>query len=277
MAQATAARCALCPVAALDGKRTGRRQDAAPAQRAGPRRYHSVLSLCEAGRRKRCAGVVAGPGCADCAIARPRRCGSRVSAAKAAPRADYQASLLSLPLAFNTQLQDIPCSTPYLHARRDLIERWQRWLPYTSQPRIGLAWSGSATHVRDHDRSLALETLAPLLGQAAQFISLQQTVRDSDLPVLQRHTSVVRVEERLHDFSDTAALIACCDLVISVDTAVAHLAGAMGKPVWILLPFHPTGVGCSSAKTARGIRAQDYFASKRSVTGQAWWNGSSER
>ena len=158
---------------------------------------------------------------------------------KAAPRADYQASLLSLPLAFHTQLQDIPCSTPYLHARRDLIERWQRWLPYTSQPRIGLAWSGSATHVRDHDRSLALETLAPLLGQAAQFISLQQTVRDSDLPVLQRHTSVVRVEERLHDFSDTAALIACCDLVISVDTAVAHLAGALGKPVWILLPFAP--------------------------------------
>jgi ADP-heptose:LPS heptosyltransferase len=108
------------------------------------------------------------------------------------------------------------------------------------RPRIGLAWSGSPTHKNDHNRSIALNSLlAALDGIDASFISLQREVRAAEVAILTDRSNVVRLGEELNDFSDTAALISDLDLIISVDTAVAHLAGALAKPVWVLLPYYP--------------------------------------
>jgi hypothetical protein len=106
------------------------------------------------------------------------------------------------------------------------------------QVRVGLVWSGEPAHDNDLNRSLRLETLAPLFDlPGVCFISLQHELREEDAPVLQSLSQVLHIEEKFNDFADTAAALARLDAVISVDTAVAHLAGAMGKPLFLLLPF----------------------------------------
>jgi len=131
-------------------------------------------------------------------------------------------------------------SAPYLGADPARAAFWRTHLPPPEGPRIGLVWAGNAAHGNDHNRSLPANALAPLIaaGQrlGAQMISLQKEVRADDLPWLEQTPDVLRVEHLLIDFADTAALIATCDLVISVDTSVAHLAGALGRPLWLLLP-----------------------------------------
>jgi hypothetical protein len=102
---------------------------------------------------------------------------------------------------------------------------------------VGFAWSGSPTHTNDLNRSIALEGILPLLRAPVQCVSLQKVIRDTDVPILTGVSAMLRLGEELTDFAATAALIAEMDLVITVDTAVAHLAGALGKPVWILLPY----------------------------------------
>ena len=107
-----------------------------------------------------------------------------------------------------------------------------------TKPCIGMVWSGTTKHKGDARRSIALKQWLPLLEMDAEFHSLQKEVRPEDEEVLST-SSIISHREALHDFSDTAALLANMDLVITVDTSVAHLAGAMGKPVWILLAFDP--------------------------------------
>lgn len=158
------------------------------------------------------------------------------------PAFDYHVPLLSLPFAFHTRGADIPATIPYLHA--DPVRRAQ-WddvfdaLGAIQRPRVGIVWSGSRGHLNDHNRSIGLARLAPLFEANATFVSLQKDVRDSDRDTLAQRTSLRDVSDRLVTFADTAALISHLDVVISVDTSVAHLAGALGKPVWIALPFTP--------------------------------------
>jgi ADP-heptose:LPS heptosyltransferase len=147
--------------------------------------------------------------------------------------------LLSLPLAFGTRLETIPSTTPYLRAPVQALENWQARLGPKARPRIGLAWSGRPTHKNDKNRSISLCSLLPLLDIEATFVSLQKDVRADDAAVLKERNDILNFGDALKDFSDTAALISHLDLVISVDTSVAHLAGALGKPVWVLLPFIP--------------------------------------
>jgi hypothetical protein len=105
--------------------------------------------------------------------------------------------------------------------------------------RVGLVWSGSTIHPNDHKRSIALEQLAPLFKVPnISFVSLQMEYRDANLPAL-AHLPIQRIDSAITDFGDTAAAIEQCDLVISVDTSVAHLAGSLGKPLWILLSDIP--------------------------------------
>jgi Tfp pilus assembly protein PilF len=155
------------------------------------------------------------------------------------PPFDCHCPLLSLPLAFGTRLDTIPADIPYLRADPARAEDWQARLGPKTGPRIGLVWSGSAGHEKDRRRSLPLAEFAKLAAGQAQFISLQKEVRAADQPVLAQRGDIARHGETLGDFADTAALVANLDLVVSVDTSVAHLAGAMGKPVWLLLPFTP--------------------------------------
>jgi Flp pilus assembly protein TadD len=159
---------------------------------------------------------------------------------EALPDFDLHCTFLSLPRAFRTQLATIPCETPYLRADASTAERWNARLGPRDRPRIGLAWSGNPIHHDDRNRSVGLRPFLPLLaGIDATFVSLHRDVRAADAAVLAERSDVRHFGEELKDYADTAALIANLDLVISVDTSVAHLAGALAKPVWILLPFLP--------------------------------------
>ncbi|HTM74485.1 MAG TPA: tetratricopeptide repeat protein [Pseudolabrys sp.] len=154
----------------------------------------------------------------------------------ALPRFDVHCPLMSLPLAFGTAIDTIPASVPYLHAPAKRAKVWRDRLADIGRARIGLVWSGKPSHKNDHNRSIALARLKPLLSvTGTHFISLQREYRDSDLVVLGR-LPIRRFDKFLTDFSETAAVIGELDLIISVDTAVAHLAGAMAKPLWLLLP-----------------------------------------
>jgi tetratricopeptide (TPR) repeat protein len=109
----------------------------------------------------------------------------------------------------------------------------------STRPRIGLVWSGNPDHLNDHNRSVPLQKLLPLLEVEAEFISLQKGARARDRALLAERRDIRDAEGELASFADTASLIAELDLVISVDTSVAHLAGSLGKPVWVLLPYVP--------------------------------------
>jgi tetratricopeptide (TPR) repeat protein len=152
------------------------------------------------------------------------------------PPFDLHCPLMSLPLAFGTTLETIPAPVPYLQAPIEQREQWRARLGATHAPRVGLVWSGKPTHKNDRNRSIPLTLLAPLLQTpGVTFVSLQKEYRETDRAALAA-APLVRLDHALADFADTAAAIAALDLVIAVDTAVAHLAGAMGKPLWLLLP-----------------------------------------
>lgn len=155
------------------------------------------------------------------------------------PEFDLQCPIMSLPLAFKTTLDMVPAAVPYLGAEESKRQFWRDRLGERRCKRIGLVWSGSRDHANDHNRSIALSLLAPLLELPLEFHSLQKELRDADAAWLECNPRILQHQAYLQDFSDTAALIAEMDLVISVDTSVAHLAGALGKPVWVLLPYAP--------------------------------------
>jgi hypothetical protein len=156
------------------------------------------------------------------------------------PDFDMHCPMLGLPLVFGSGLATIPCEAPYLRASAQAVANWSARLPAKTRPRIGLAWSGRPEHNNDQNRSIDLASfLSPLQGIDATLVSLQREVRAADAIVLQDRSDVIHLGAELKDFSDTAALAADLDLVIAVDTSVAHLAGALAKPVWILLPFVP--------------------------------------
>ncbi len=151
------------------------------------------------------------------------------------PDFDLHCPLMSLPLAFKTGLQTVPAEVPYLFVSEGKRKQWRDRLGARNRPRIGLAWSGNPQP--DPGRSIRFGNLSPLLLDEVEWHALQKEVREEDRPHL-GHARVADHSRQLADFSDTAALIAEMDLVISIDTAAAHLAGALGKEVWIMLPAH---------------------------------------
>lgn len=153
------------------------------------------------------------------------------------PPFDLHCPLMSLALAFDTRLETIPAEVPYLRAPQERLAQWQARLANMPQPRVGIAWSGSEKNTIDGSRSLTLDAIAALRASGLPLISLQKELRDHDRKTLEGLGDIRHFGDELRDFADTAALISQLDLVVSVDTSVAHLAGALGKPVWILLPF----------------------------------------
>jgi hypothetical protein len=165
-----------------------------------------------------------------------------VSKSDTTPRFDLQCPLLSLPLALGTRLETIPADIPYLAAPAPHRRKWQARLGPRSGPRIGLAWSGNPEHGNDANRSMTLDQAAGLIPEALiraglTLHCLQRDMRPRDIPALAMLPQIIFYGADLAEMSDTAALIAELDLVISVDTAVLHLAGALGVPVWGLLPL----------------------------------------
>ncbi|HET6933925.1 MAG TPA: hypothetical protein VFI72_03745 [Candidatus Angelobacter sp.] len=150
-----------------------------------------------------------------------------------------QCALPSLPSVFGTQLHTIPSSAGYLARPAETVEQWSARLPQAGL-KVGLAWAGNPRHGRDRHRSLSLVLLEPVLRiSGVTFVSLQKGPAASQILQLPAGVKVLQVEDESGDLGDTADLIASLDLVISVDTVIAHLAGALGKKVWVLLPFVP--------------------------------------
>jgi tetratricopeptide (TPR) repeat protein len=151
------------------------------------------------------------------------------------PDFDLHCPLASLPLAFKTDVDTVPATVPYIAAPEDRVALWRQQLSLSGIS-VGLAWAGRPTHANDRNRSIALEQLMPLLTvPSIGFVSLQRDLRPGDADLLRRHPGISCPD--IQDFVDAAAIISSLDLIVSADTAVAHLAGALGKQVFILLPY----------------------------------------
>jgi hypothetical protein len=154
---------------------------------------------------------------------------------------DVQLPLMSLPLVLGEFDFASPAVSkpPYIQADPALRQKWREKLGENKRFKVGLAWAGRPTHTNDRQRSILLAALAPLAHERIQFYSLQFGAAAAQAAAPPPGMNLADPTGQIEDFADTAALIAELDLVISVDTAVAHLAGAMGKPIWLLLPFAP--------------------------------------
>jgi hypothetical protein len=152
---------------------------------------------------------------------------------------DMYCPLMSLPLAFGTRLETIPPAAYLPPLAPDRVRAWDDRLGPRDQLRVGLVWSGNPKHGNDRHRSVPLRTMARLFDVGATFVSLQKDPRPDDKVFLSERTDIVDLTADLADFAETAALLSCLDVVITVDTSVAHVAATLGRPTWILLPYLP--------------------------------------
>lgn len=155
------------------------------------------------------------------------------------PAFDVYCPLGSLPLALKTESSSIPTAIPYLRADAAHIAKWRPALEAMPGKRVALAWAGHARHANDRNRSIDLTLLEPLFAcEGVSFVSIQRDLRDNDAARLTEF-GITDFGPRLTDMTDTAAVLTLADLLISVDTSVVHLAGAMGREAWVMLPFAP--------------------------------------
>jgi tetratricopeptide (TPR) repeat protein len=173
------------------------------------------------------------PGVAQCVL----------RSASSLPAFDMHCAICSLPYAFGTRLDTIPAATPYLPpAPAARVQAWEAQLRERlgpdRKPRIGLSWAGNPRQMNDHNRSAPLHELLRLLDTGLDFVSLQKAASAGDQALLAQ-TGIADLTALLTDFTETAALASCLDLVISVDTSVAHLCGALGRPTWVMLSYMP--------------------------------------
>jgi tetratricopeptide (TPR) repeat protein len=155
------------------------------------------------------------------------------------PDFDYQCSLMSLPFIFKQNLEKISGQAPYIKSIESRKSYWQNKLGVKLKPRVGLVWSGNPEHKNDSNRSLLLRDLIEFLPDHFQYISLQKDIRSIDALILNSSSKILNLSSELINYTETAALVDCMDLIITVDTSVAHLAGAIGKKTWVLLPYAP--------------------------------------
>ena len=164
-----------------------------------------------------------------------------ISQGEPLPEFDVHYPLLSLPLLFNTTLESIPATIPYININPVLVQKWREKVKIdNSKLKIGLVWAGRQRNKKERCRSCSLDTFSPFAQiDDITFYSLQkgEAAKQSKNPP--KGMKLIDYTEEIHDFSDTAAFIENFDLIISIDTVVAHLAGALGKPVWTLIPFSP--------------------------------------
>lgn len=157
------------------------------------------------------------------------------------PKFDWHCPTMSLPLAFGTNLGNIPANIPYLDADPELVDLWgERLGPADDMFTVGLVWAGRPTHKNDHNRSMTLDKLGPLAEiPNLRFVSMQKGAPAQQAETPPPGMLLFEATDLIHSFADTAALLSHVDLLITVDTSVAHLAGAMGKPVWVFIPDPP--------------------------------------
>jgi len=151
------------------------------------------------------------------------------------PEFDFYSPIMSLPLGFKTEISNIPNKCPYLKTNLNKNKVWEEKFINSNHLKIGLSWSGNPLHKNNHNRSMSLDDFSELLSLPFDFYSLQKEVPNEDLKIL-NNSKIIDHQKSLRDFSDTASLIKMLDVVISVDSVIAHLAGALGKKTFLLLP-----------------------------------------
>jgi ADP-heptose:LPS heptosyltransferase len=155
------------------------------------------------------------------------------------PAFDLHCPLLSLPLVFGTTPATVPAPAAYLHADAARLARWAPLLAGLERPRIGIAWAGNPRMRGNRWRSPPLAALLPLFATGASWVSLQKEVPEHDRATIARVPRLRQLGPLFADFADTAAVMAQLDLVVTVCTSVAHLAGALGRPTWVMLSRSP--------------------------------------
>lgn len=156
------------------------------------------------------------------------------------PQADFQCSMMSFPKIFGTSLHTIPSTMPYVSINSELQNSWNKVIGQSSSIKIGIVWSGNNQRNIDKNplrsRSIPISLFAPLFNLPLEFHALQKELTEDDVNFLISHPNIKTHQTEIEDFSDTGAIISQMDLIISIDTSIAHLAGALGKPLWVLVP-----------------------------------------
>ncbi|MEI7295760.1 glycosyltransferase family 9 protein [Paraburkholderia tropica] len=155
------------------------------------------------------------------------------------PAFDQHCEMMSLPMAMQLKLSDLPGQVPYLSADPQRVEHWRARLAHLPRPLVALVWAGRPTHGNDANRSMALARLAPFAATGASFVSIQKGPAEAQANEPPAGMSLLSLSDEIRDFEDTAAILEVADLLISVDSSPVHLAGALGRPVWVMLPFVP--------------------------------------
>jgi hypothetical protein len=162
-----------------------------------------------------------------------------IPAGGALPPFDYHCPMMSLPLAFNTTLGTVPASRSYLHMDGAKIAQWRQRLGERTRPRVGLVWSGNRNNPLDSHRTIRLADWMPQLPTRFEFFCLQKDIRPEDRVARDSSSLITSFDDEIPDFTNNAALCECMDIVVSVDTSVAHLSAALGQRTWVLLAAVP--------------------------------------
>ncbi|WP_206950966.1 glycosyltransferase family 9 protein [Trinickia acidisoli] len=155
------------------------------------------------------------------------------------PAFDFHCEMMSLPMAMGLTLDDLPGTMPYLSADSQRVAKWRQRLDVLPRPLVALVWAGRPTHFNDANRSLTLAQLAPLAQPGVTFLSIQKGPAAAQAGEPPAGMSFLSLSDEIADFEDTAAILSTADLLISVDSSPVHLAGALGRPAWVMLPTVP--------------------------------------
>lgn len=155
------------------------------------------------------------------------------------PAFDLHCELMSLPMALGLRLQDLPGPIPYLQPDPERLARWHQRLAALPRPLVALNWAGRPTHFNDAARSVSFATLAPLAGAGVTFLAIQKGPAAAQAEAAPPGMRIERLDNEIADFDDTAAILSIADLLISVDSSPVHLAGALGRAAWVMLPHAP--------------------------------------
>jgi hypothetical protein len=155
------------------------------------------------------------------------------------PPFDVHAEMMSLPMLMRLQLSDLPGQMPYVTADGERLARWRKRLAAVEGLQVAFVWAGRPTHTNDARRSLPLEAFAPLCQDGVTLLSIQKGPREGEAAAPPAGMTLVNLSPEIADFEDTAAILSTVDLLVSVDSSPVHLAGALGQPAWVMLPFQP--------------------------------------
>jgi hypothetical protein len=155
------------------------------------------------------------------------------------PAFDTYCEMMSLPMAMGLQLSDLPGQVPYLSPDPERVKHWTRVLAGHKRPLVALVWAGRPTHLNDLNRSMSLDQLAPLAIPGVTYVSIQKGPSENNAQTPPAGMNLISLSPLINNFEDTAAILSIVDLLISVDSSPVHLAGALGRPAWVMLPRLP--------------------------------------